>query len=177
MGIVVRGPTSTTVAGVKAAVARVDPNQPVSAVQSMEEYAARETAPFRFSSLVIGSLAVAAYVLAATGIYGLTAFIVGRRSREIGVRLALGATRRSIVQLVFGQIGVTLAVGSFMGLAGGLATSGMLHTAVPESTAGRGDVVAVLASGVLIAATAVVAGLAPALRAAHMDPNIALHSE
>jgi ABC-type antimicrobial peptide transport system permease subunit len=178
MGIVVRGPAVTTaVAAVKAAVGRVDPNQPVTAVQSMEEYVARETAPFRFSSLIVGSLACAAYVLAATGIYGLTAFIVGRRSREVGVRLALGATRGSIVRLVFTQIAATLAAGLLVGTVGGLATSGMLKVALAESADGRGDALAVIAGAVLIAVTAVVAGLGPALRAAHMNPKAALQAE
>lgn len=178
MGIVVRGPAVTTAAAaVKAAVARVDPNQPVTAVQSMEEYVAQETAPFRFSSLIVGSLACAAYVLAATGIYGVTAFIVGRRSREVGVRLALGATRGSIVRLVFTQIAATLAAGLFVGTVGGFATSGMLKAALAESADGRGDALAIIAGGVLIAVTAVVAGLGPALRAAHMNPKAALQAE
>jgi putative ABC transport system permease protein len=178
MGLVVRGPAvKTAAAAVKAAVARVDPSQPVTAVQSMEEYVARETAPFRFSSLIVGSLACAAYVLAATGIYGLTAFLVGRRSREVGVRLALGATRGSIVRLVFAQIAAMLAAGSLVGLAGGLATSGMLKVALAQSADSRDDAIAVIASGVLVALTAVVAGLGPALRAARMNPKAALQAE
>jgi len=177
MGIVVRGPLAATAAAVKMAMARVDPTQPITAVQSMEEYVERETAPFRFSSLIVGSLAIAAYVLATTGIYGLAAFIVGRRAREVGVRLALGATKRSIVQLVFRQIAVALAAGSLVGLAAGLATTEMLNAALAESATGRGDVIAVIGSGLLVAVTAVIAGLGPALRAARMDPKIALQTE
>jgi putative ABC transport system permease protein len=178
MGIVARGPGVTTAAaGVRAAVARVDPTQPVTAVQSMEEYVARETAPFRFSSLIVGSLAGIAQVLAMTGIYGLTAFIVGRRSRELGVRLALGASKASIVRLVFKQIAVTLAAGSLAGLAGGVATNGLLKAAIADRSTGGDDALAVMAGGLLVAVSAGLAALGPALRAARLDPKAALQAE
>jgi hypothetical protein len=175
MGIVARGPGATAAASaVKAAIARVDPAQPVTAVESMAEYVARETAPFRFGSLVIGSLAAAAYVLALTGIYGLTAFIVGRRSRELGVRLALGASGGRIVRLVLGPISVALAAGLLAGLMGGLAANGVLNASIVRVADGAWDTVA---GGLLVAVTAGITALGPALRAAHLDPKIALQAE
>ena len=178
MGIVVRGPGITAAAaGLRAAVGRVDPIQPVTAVQSMEDYVARETAPFRFSSLIVGSLAGAAYVLAVTGIYGLTAFIVGRRSHELGVRLALGASKASIVQLVYRQIAGTLAAGSVVGLVGSLATNGLLTVSLARSATGGHDALAVVAGGALVVVTAGLAVLGPALRATCLDPKVALQAE
>ena len=170
MGIVVRGPTSTMAASVKAAVARVDPNQPITAVQSMDKDVEQETAPFRFGSLIVGSLAVAAYILASDGHLRLDG--VHRRTTIAGSRRAArsGATRRSIVQLVFRQVAVTLAAGSLVGLAAGLATNGMLKRGSSPNLPGDArEVIAVIGSGLLVAVTAVIAGLGPALRAARME--------
>jgi putative ABC transport system permease protein len=176
MGLVVRGP-AVAASDVKAAIARVDPAQPVTAVQSMQDYVDRETAPFRFSSLIVGSLAGAAYVLAIAGIYGLTSFVVGRRARELGVRLALGASKARIVRLVFMQIAAALAAGTAVGLAGGFAAGGMLKAALAGPAPGNGDPFAVVAGALMVAVTAAFGALAPALRAARLDPSAALRAE
>jgi putative ABC transport system permease protein len=174
MGIVARGEGGLpSASAVRSAIARVDPNQPVTAVQSFEDYLDRETAPFRFSSLVIGSLAAAAHVLALTGIYGLTSFVVGRRSRELSVRIALGASASSIVRLVVKPIAAAVAAGSILGLAGGIGVNAM----VAAANGGRADAVAIVTGCVLVAMTSAVAVLRPALRAAHTDPRAALQAQ
>jgi MacB-like periplasmic core domain len=134
MGIVVRG-TDVSASVVKAAIARVDPNQPVHAVMAMDEYVARERAPYRFGALVVFSLAGAGFILAVTGVYGLTTFIVGRRFRELGVRLALGAPPSAVVVLVLQQILSMLVLGAVAGTAGSLLTTRLLQATMPPSSA------------------------------------------
>ncbi len=178
MGIVVRGSAVTKAAGaVKAAVANVDASQPVTDIQSMEGYVDEEMAPFRFSSLVVGTLAGAAQVIAITGIYGLTAFTVGRRSRELGVRLALGASRGGIVRLVFKQIALMLVSGLLIGLMGAMVIERLLKTVLEGSAVGTGDAVGIVVGAGFLAVTAAVAALGPALRAARLDPRVALMAE
>jgi putative ABC transport system permease protein len=176
IGIVVRG-AGVPAAAVKSAIARVEPNQPVHAVMAMDEYVARERAPYQFSSLVVGSLACAAFVLAISGIYGLTTFIVGRRFRELGVRLALGAAPSTVVVLVLRQILMMLVVGSIAGVTGALVMTRFLRAAMPASQHTGADPLVLAAAAMLLGATSLAAALGPALRAARIDPRVALHSE
>jgi len=175
-GLVVRG-GGVSASSVKAAIARVDPNQPVDAVMAMDDYIARERAPFQFSSLVVGSLAGAAFVLAITGIYGLTAFIVGRRFRELGVRLALGAAPSAVVLLVLRQILAILAAGSIAGIIGAIMTARVLRAAMPASSGTGTDPLVLAASVALLGVTSLAAALGPALRAARIDPKVALQAD
>jgi hypothetical protein len=175
MGIVVRG-SALSASSVKAAIASVEPNQPVQAVMSMDEYVARERAPYQLGALVVGSLAGAAFVLAITGIYGLTAFIVGRRFRELGVRLALGAAPATVVFLVLRQILAMLVLGGIAGVAGTLASVRVLRAVMPASSAGT-DPLVIVAAVTLLGVTALMAALGPALRAARIDPKVALQAE
>ena len=174
-GIVVRGP-GLSPSTVKAAIARVDPNQPVHAVMAMDEYVARELAPYRFGSLVVGSLAVAAFVLAIAGIYGLTAFIVGVRFRELGVRLALGAAPSTVVLLVLRQILSILVAGSAAGIIGTNATTRFVRAAMPASPGTGADPMVLAAAVTLLGVTSLLAALGPALRAARIDPKVALQT-
>jgi putative ABC transport system permease protein len=175
IGIVVRG-AGVSAAAVKSAIARVEPNQPLHAMMAMDEYIARERAPYQFSSLVVGSLAGAAFVLAISGIYGLTTFIVGRRFRELGVRLALGAAPSTVVLLVLRQTLMMLAVGSIAGVTGALVTTRFLRAAMPASQDAGADPLVLAAAAMLLGATSLAAALGPALRAARIDPRIALQS-
>jgi putative ABC transport system permease protein len=175
MGIVVRG-TDVSASVVKAAIARVDPNQPVHAVMAMDEYVARERAPYRFGALVVFSLAGAGFILAVTGVYGLTTFIVGRRFRELGVRLALGAAPSAVVVLVLQQILSMLVLGAVAGTAGSLLTTRLLQATMPPSSAAT-DPLVIAGALAILGVTSVAAALAPALRAARIDPRVALHSE
>jgi putative ABC transport system permease protein len=175
-GIVVRG-AGVPATAVKSAIARVEPNQPVHAVMAMDDYVARERAPYRFSSLVVGSLAGAAFVLAISGIYGLTTFIVGRRFRELGVRLALGAGTSTVVLLVLRQILTMLVVGSMAGVTGALMTTRFLRAAMPASEGTGADPLVLAAAVVLLGTVSLAAALGPALRAARIDPKLALQAD
>lgn len=176
LGVVVRGPgVQTNASVVKAAVSAVDPNQPVADVMLMADYVDRARAPYRFSSLVVGCLAAAAFVLALAGIYGLTAFLVGTRLRELGVRLALGASAASVVGLVLRQIGMLIGAGLSAGLVGALLAASLLRSVIVgvESL----DTWTVAGAVLFLAAAGVSAGVAPALRAGRIDPAMALRSE
>jgi putative ABC transport system permease protein len=178
MGIVVRGPGVTRfVSPIKSAIAEVDRDQPVYDVMAVGDYLARERAPYRFGLLVVGCLAGAAFALAMSGIYGLTAFIVGNRFRELGVRLALGAPRAEVVRLVLSQISAMLIVGSVIGLLGTLAMTGLLRAALSESSAHTFDAPAALGAVVILGVTSIAAALGPALRAGRIDPTVALRAE
>jgi putative ABC transport system permease protein len=178
MGIVIRGANLGSIAaGARAAIARVDPEQPLSAVQPMSEYLDEQLSPYRFSALIVLGLAVAALTLAVTGIYGMTAFIVGRRMRELGIRLALGATQGRVVELVLKQVSVVVAIGSIVGAATAVVTNRWLQTVLADAPTLSANVVALAAGWAFVAGTAAVAALLPARRAAKIDPRSALYSE
>ena len=160
---------------IRAAVWSVDKEQPIVRVASMDSLLAASAAERRFALVLFEAFALVALALAATGIYGVLSGSVAERTREIGVRSALGASRADILALVVGQ-GMTLAgLGALIGLGGAVAASGALVTLLfgvsrldPTTYAG---VVALLLA---------VSGMAcalPAWRAARVDPSITLRAE
>ena len=178
MGLVVRGNAGVpSAAAVRTALANVDPNQPLSAVQPMHEYIDAETAPYRFSALIVFVLAGAALLLAVTGIFGMTAFVVGRRTRELGVRLALGAPRTSVVRLVLQPVRTVFLIGAVAGLLGAALTNRLLQSALTDAPTLRSNAGALAAGGIVLLVTTLGAALLPALRAARIDPKLALQAE
>jgi ABC-type antimicrobial peptide transport system permease subunit len=141
----------------------------------MEDLVAASEADRRFVLQVIAIFAVAALVLAALGLYGVIAGSVAERTREIGLRSALGATRADILSLIVGQ-GMTLAaLGVVIGLVGAAAATRGLTTLLYEVTAL--DPVTYGGVVVLLAAVSAAACWLPAWRAARIDPTAALRSE
>jgi putative ABC transport system permease protein len=165
----------TMASTLREAVLTEAPDLAVYDVKTMEEIAADATAKSRFATLLLGVFAVASLILAAVGIYGVMSFAVAQRTRELGLRMALGARSGNLLGLVMGQ-GVTLLVlGTLFGLAGALLTTralgGLLFGIQPTD-------LATFAIGVLVlAAVALGAVLIPALRAMRNDPMIALRYE
>jgi putative ABC transport system permease protein len=162
-------------AAVKREVQAVDAEVAASAARSMEDALADTVAPRRFNVLLLEAFALAALLLAAGGIYGVTAFLAAQRTREIGVRIALGARPREILSLVLGQ-GLAPVAG---GLAAGLALSMGLSRLVEGllfGVAARDPATFALAPA-LLAAAAAAASAVPALRAARLDPVRALRLE
>jgi putative ABC transport system permease protein len=162
-------------APIKAALREVDPNVPLARVRTMDEIVQRSLAEPRLFAWLVGAFAVAALALAAIGLYGLVSYTVTQRSREMGIRLALGATGAGVVRLILAQ-GVRLAtVGAVLGVAGGLAATrvlvGLVKGVEPNDPATFTAVVAVLF------AIAVIAAYLPARRAARVDPIRALRVE
>jgi putative ABC transport system permease protein len=153
---------------VRAIIADAAPDLPISAVQTMEQLVAGETAPRVVQLRVLGGFAVVALLLAAIGIHGLLAFTVASRAREIGVRIALGAKARDIMWMVIGRsatltvIGVT--VGATLAYAAGRSMQAVLFGVNPAD-------VTVFATSVALAALMALAGsLLPAWRAIRVDP-------
>ena len=157
---------------IRAAVRALDPDQPVSAVAAMSDIVAASVQQPRDRTTLIGVFALIALLLAAIGVYGVMAYGVNERTREIGVRVALGADPGDVVRLVIrGALGMTL-LGVVLGLAGGFMTSRLLGSLLfgVETT----DLPTFLVAAVVILAVAALASWLPARRAARVDPAVAL---
>jgi putative ABC transport system permease protein len=160
---------------VRDAVRSVDPDQPVSGVSNMEELLSKSVGQRRLSMMLLSLFSGIALVLASIGIYGVMSYSVTQRSRELGVRIALGADRGDVLRLVLRQ-GMRLALlGIGIGLAAALALTRLIESQL-YGVAATDPLTFVLVAGVL-ATTALVANLIPAVRAMRMDPAVVLRDE
>ena len=175
--LVVKGRTDPTTLAVplRGVVRSLDPNLPISDVRPMREVVTRSMARTSFTMLLLVIAAAVALLLGSVGIYGVISFVVSQRTREIGVRMALGAKRDDISRMVLREgLGVTL-LGIAIGLASALAvTRLMLALLFGVSPTDPGTLAAV---PVLLAAVALVASWLPARRAAAVDPLEAIRYE
>jgi putative ABC transport system permease protein len=166
------GDATQLIAPIRAAVRALDPDQPVSSVATMSEIVAASVQQPRDRTALLGVFAVVALVLAAIGVYGVMAYGVNERTREIGVRVALGADAADVVRLVVrGALGMT-AMGVALGLVGGFAASRLLESLLFGVTAT--DVPTFATAAVIILVVAGLATWLPARRAARVDPVVAL---
>jgi ABC-type antimicrobial peptide transport system permease subunit len=162
-------------APLRALVTSIDPDVPVYDTQTMDGALAEFTWPFRVFGTLFVVFGVAALVLAAVGLYAVMAFAVGRRERELGIRIALGARRGAVVRAVFREGGGQLVAGLSVGLLLGTGI-GRLGQAVLYQVRPADPVVLAVVAGVL-AAAGCAACLVPALRATRVDPVTALRAE
>jgi len=162
-------------AAVQREVWAVDKDQPVTNIQTLEQVISDSIAPLRFRTLLLGLFAVVALVLATVGIYGVMAYAVMQRTREIGIRMALGAQLRDVLKLVIGQ-GMRLAL---IGIALGLLAASALTRLVKSLLFGVSatDPVTFVIVATLLAGMALLACWLPARRATKVDPMIALRCE
>ncbi|HXO21567.1 MAG TPA: ABC transporter permease [Thermoanaerobaculia bacterium] len=167
-------PASLTT-GVEKAIASIDPAQPVNNVLTMEEVVSRSLGLQRFETLLLGVLALVALVLAAVGIYGVLSYLVNQRTREIGVRMALGATSPHVLGLVIRQGIAAVLVGVAVGLAGAFALTRLLASLLVGVSAR--DPLTFLLAPALLTAVALAASSLPARRASRLDPLVALRQE
>ena len=159
----------------KAAVWELDAEQPITAVATMEQLLAERIAQRRFSMVLLAIFASVALLLAMAGIYGVLAYLVTQRAREIGVRLALGAQRRDILRLVLSQ-GMSLAgIGVAIGMLGSLALSRFVSSLLFGVSATDGVTFGTVAA--LLLSIALVACLVPANRATKVDSMMAIRGE
>jgi putative ABC transport system permease protein len=160
---------------VEAAIHRVDPEQPVAAVQTLEEIARLPLLERRMVMALLGGFAALAFLLSALGVYGVLAYAVAQRTREIGLRMALGATRGDVVRLVVGRgarlVGLGLAAGAGGALALGRAMADLLF-GVRAS-----DPATFAAVGLVVAGASLAACYLPARRASAVEPVVALRRE
>ncbi len=160
---------------VKAAVAALDSDLPVHGVHTMEQVAANSLAQRRITLYLIGSFALLALVLSAVGIYGVMSYLVTQRRHEIGVRMALGAQPRDVLQMVVRHGMKLAAAGVALGIAGAFILTRYLKTLLFEIKAT--DPLTFAGVALLLAAIAFLATYLPARRATRVDPMIALRYE
>jgi predicted permease len=161
--------------GVRRAVHEIDPDLPLTTLAPMTEVMATSRLPQRIGAAVLTLFAALAMLLAAVGLYGVMAAVVSRRTREIGIRVALGADRRRIVRLVVGRgLGITV-----LGLTVGLALAAVLSHLLSRFTFGIQtlDPPAFIGMSVLFAAVATAACYLPARRASRVEPMAVLREE
>lgn len=175
--LLVRSDTSAAslLPSIRAAVASVDPEQPVYAIQTLEEALASSSFQARASTLLLGIFAGVALVLAAVGIYGVMSYSVTARTQEMGVRLAIGAQRRDVIWLVLGQVLrlslAGLAIGVGLLLVAGRALAGLLYGVAPS------DPLTIVAVTAALGSVSLVAAWVPAWRASRVNPIDALRYE
>jgi predicted permease len=176
MGVLVRAPDSSDApAALRRIVRELDGEASLSAIRTMDALAGASVAQPRFMGWIMGIFAVIALLVAALGVYGVVAYGVARRTREIGLRLALGASRRSIAELIGRQTLAMTAFGLVLGLAAGAGLAWWLRSLLFEVEPFALPVYA----GVCVVLTAAIAlaTVLPARRATRVDPLIALRTE
>jgi putative ABC transport system permease protein len=169
------GPATEVAPAAKASLREIDPGLAFNEVTTLASVFGEVTARYRVSAVLVGLFSGLALLLAAAGLYGVVSFVVARRTREIGVRVALGAGRGRVAADVM-RTGLRIAgFGAVVGLLGALAlrrfTASLLYGVEP------GDPWALVASSVILLAVAMLASLAPARRATRIDPMEAMRSE
>jgi predicted permease len=168
-------PAASLTASVRGIISRADPQQPVSDVRLLSEVVDAETAPRRAQVAVLLSFAAIAFLLAGIGLHGLLAFAVSSRTREIGLRIALGARRSEILAMVVRR-GVVLAlIGVALGAGLSLGTGQLLQSLLAGVSAT--DPQSFAAAIGLVVAMTVLGALLPALRATRVDPVVAMREE
>ncbi|NJD20074.1 MAG: ABC transporter permease [Gemmatimonadetes bacterium] len=168
-------PPADLVEGVRAAAAEVDPDQPLEGLQTLEDLVAASVSTPRFRTLLMAVFGFMALVLAVVGLYGVVAYGVSQRTKEIGVRMALGATRTSVVGMVMRQGAPLLAGGVAVGSAGALVLSRFLESMLFGVGARDPGVFVIVPA--LLCAVGAAALLIPARRAARVDPVRSLGEE
>jgi putative ABC transport system permease protein len=167
-------PTSIT-AAVREEIRRIDPGLPLFAVRSMDELKRLGSWQFGLFGWLFSAFGMVALLLAATGVYGLLSYSVWQRTQEIGVRMALGAARGDVVQLIVGHGLRLTAVGVVLGLAASFGVTRVIRSLLYNLSAT--DVVTFVSAAVFLTAVAVAASYVPTRRATEVDPLIALRSE
>ena len=163
------------VAAVRGQVWAADKDQPVSNIETMERLMAKSVAPRRFNLLLLGVFALVGLALAGVGLYGVMSYTVTQRTREIGVRMAMGAQTSDVLRLVIGE-GMKLAlIGALLGLGGALALTRLLKTLLFEVSAI--DPLTFIVIAALLIIVALLACWIPGRRAAKVDPMVALRTD
>jgi putative ABC transport system permease protein len=168
-------PRETVATSARALAARLDPEQPVFAIESLTDMRHDNIASERLVLLLVGGFAALALMLAVVGLYGVLAYRVEQRRREIGVRVALGAQRPQVMQLVVGEGLRLAALGIAIGLLRALGLTRVLQSLLYGVR--PSDPVTYLGIAALVLAVTALASYLPGRRAAAVDPMVALRSE
>ncbi len=169
-----RGPENLA-AAMRAQVLALDRDLPVSDLQTMEQVIVDSVAPQRFNTILLGSFAAVALILASVGIYGVMAYLVTQRTQEIGIRMALGAQQRDVFRSVVGQGMGLVLIGLVMGLVAALALTRLLSSLLYGISAA--DPATFTVVSLLLIGVALLASVIPAYRASKVDPMVSLRYE
>jgi putative ABC transport system permease protein len=174
--VIARGSdTSSVTNALRPAVLSLDPQSPPYNVRTLDADVSKVVAGPRFSATVLGMFAGVAFLMACVGVYGVMSYVAGLRTREIGIRLAVGATRAQVVSLMLKESAVVVGLGVALGLAAAMlltrTLTGLLHEVRPA------DPMTLAAVAALLAAAGFVASYVPAERATLVDPLKALREE
>ncbi len=168
-------PPASLAAPLRAIVRKLDPAVPLANVTTLEDQIDQVSARPRFRAVLLGAFAATAFLMALLGLYGTLSYSVSRRTRELGVRLALGARPAEVRGLVVRQGLVLVAIGLTGGLAGAVAAGRLIEGLLFEVTPTEPAVYAIVTAGLLVAGLA--ACLVPARRASRVDPAVTLRME
>ncbi|MEX2180075.1 MAG: ABC transporter permease [Gemmatimonadaceae bacterium] len=169
------GEPNTIVRAIPAAVARLDPMLPVQGLETMPETIKQNVFLDRLISTMSAAFAILATLLASVGLYGVLAYSVAQRTREIGVRMALGAAASQVQRMVLRQVGMMVLIGGVIGVAAAVGMGRAARSMLFGITGA--DPVVMVTSVVLLSLVALAAGYVPALRASRVDPMQALRYE
>ena len=156
----------------RTSVASIDPQLPIGIVRPMDDVIGDSVAPRRLNFVLVSMFAFVAVVLTAAGLYGVMAYLVAQRTREIGVRMALGATRSQVLALMFRQAGAMTGLGIGLGVAGALLLTKSMTSLL--FGVGAADPLVYIGVSALLAVVALVAVAVPSSRATRIDPLLAL---
>jgi putative ABC transport system permease protein len=163
------------VSAVRREIAAADRDQPVIEIHTGDELLEASAGQTRFMMFLLGVFSATAFILVAIGIYGVIAYSVAQRTNELGIRIALGATRADILKLVIGSGLLLTGTGIVIGLAGSVAATRLLESLLYETSAT--DPLTFFVSAILFTVVAAVASYFPARRATRIDPSDALRAE
>jgi len=169
------GDPAAMVEPIRKALNALDADLPLYAVRTMDDYFALDLGRARFQTLLLGLFAGLALVLTAVGLYGVMAQTVAQRTHEIGVRMAMGATRESVLGMVLGRGTVLTLVGTAVGVAGALALSRLIESLLYQIP--PHDPFTYVSVCAILAFVSIAASYVPALRATKVDPMVALRYE
>jgi putative ABC transport system permease protein len=177
MSIVVRsaGEPSTLISALRSRIRAVDKYAPATRIRTLEQVVSDSVAQPRFYTLLFALFAAVAMILAAIGLYGVMSYSVSQRTREIGIRLSLGAEPQRIWRMVIGQGLILILIGVGIGLASAFALTRLMATLLFEVTPTDAMTYAIVSVGLLF--VALLACYIPARRAAKVDPMVALRYE
>jgi putative ABC transport system permease protein len=176
VAFVARTPTPVSaLEGIRAEIRRAAPDLPIQSTVTMDEAVAASVAQPRFRTLLVGLFALTAMLIATCGLYGLMAYAVTQRRREIGVRMALGADRRDVLRLVLGRALRVVVAGVIVGLAGAAGVTRVLQRFLFGVT--PTDPIAFMIVTLLLMAVGLMAAWLPARRATRIDPCAVLRAE
>jgi ABC-type antimicrobial peptide transport system permease subunit len=156
-------------------VRALDANLPVYGMRTLEKQIERNLVTERLVAILSAAFGALATLLAVIGLYGVMAYLVGRRSREIGIRMALGAEAGHVVRMILGEVSVLVGLGVALGLGGALALTRLVRAQLFGITPWDPGVIAAAIVG--LSTVALLAGLLPALSASRADPVRALRHD